>query len=305
MHIKQILKQIFKIDWEEPYFTFELLGHKFRYASKYRKLSHQITQEALWMHEKMDREFARLDAVNYAKIMDIFEEALSTYALHQKVFAPYKNRFQGRSVVLCGAGPTLNKYKPIEGAVHVALNRAFTYEKVRFDFIFMQDKRTVLIEDIVDKLIAYEPATCVKFIGTQNGNPVTEISESVALHPNFFRFNTDGFNWDLGGGGKFIKDIAARALGNFNSIAFPAMQFILYTNPAKIYLAGCDATPTGHFDHKETPETLVLGQSQEIYNFVNQQWKILKEFAQFNYPETKIYSINPVGLKGLFEDIYD
>ena len=30
----------------------------------------------------------------------------------------------------------------------------------------------------------------------------------------------------------------------------------------------------------------------------------MKEFISQNYPETEIVSVNPVGLKGLFTDIY-
>jgi hypothetical protein len=33
-------------------------------------------------------------------------------------------------------------------------------------------------------------------------------------------------------------------------------------------------------------------------------WKDLKKFAQIYYPDTEIISINPVGLKGLFTDVY-
>ena len=34
------------------------------------------------------------------------------------------------------------------------------------------------------------------------------------------------------------------------------------------------------------------------------KWKEIKEFADIYYPDTKIIVINPVGLKGVFTDIY-
>jgi hypothetical protein len=33
-------------------------------------------------------------------------------------------------------------------------------------------------------------------------------------------------------------------------------------------------------------------------------WNEFKKFASIYYPKTEIISINPIGLKGLFKDIY-
>lgn len=33
-------------------------------------------------------------------------------------------------------------------------------------------------------------------------------------------------------------------------------------------------------------------------------WIMLKKFAETYYPDTKIISVNPVGLKGIFTDLY-
>lgn len=300
--VRKFIKKIFKVEWEGPYIKFQIGFLKFKHASKYRRLSYQITQEALWMHQKLDREFERLESTNYAKIMDIMEETLSTYSLHQKSFAPYKDLYKGKTVVLCGSGPTIKHYKPIEGAVHVALNRAFTCKNIHFDYIFIQDSRS-LSEKVIEELASYREGKCVKFIGTQNGNPVTEIAESYATDCKAFRYNTDGYAWNLGGGGKFIKDISTRSIGNFNTIAFPAMQFILYTNPSKVYLVGCDSARVGHFDKIEQTE-YTTNELDDIYAIIVEQWKKLKEFADFNYPLTQIISINPIGLKGIFVDKY-
>lgn len=300
--LKEIIKKIFKVEHEEPYVLFKIAGFKFRYASKYKKLSYQITQEALWMHKRIDEELKRFSPVDYAKVMTIVEESLSTYQLHQNSFLPYKDMFQGKSVVICGSGPSLENYTPIEGAVHVALNRSFTYDKVKFDFVFVQDIRS-MNSDIVGKLASYRNGDCVKFIGTQNGNPETEIPESYASECKAYRYNTDGFKWDLGGGGQFTKDISSRALGNFNTVAFPAMQFILYTNPAKVYIVGCDSARVGHFDKIEQTEC-TKDELDNIYSIIVEQWKKLKDFADFYYPKTEIISINPVGLKGIFKDVY-
>ena len=33
-------------------------------------------------------------------------------------------------------------------------------------------------------------------------------------------------------------------------------------------------------------------------------WLKLKKFAKTYYPDTEIISVNPVGLKGIFKDVY-
>lgn len=61
------------------------------------------------------------------KMTDLkYASALSVAAAmtNNETFKDIKNCNCGKSVVLCGAGPSLKKYIPIEGAVHVALNRA-------------------------------------------------------------------------------------------------------------------------------------------------------------------------------------
>ena len=42
----------------------------------------------------------------------------------------------------------------------------------------------------------------------------------------------------------------------------------------------------------------------ENYERLLVKWKELKDFAGRFYPETEIVSINPVGLKNIFLDIY-
>ena len=39
-------------------------------------------------------------------------------------------------------------------------------------------------------------------------------------------------------------------------------------------------------------------------NFMKKEWNIIKKIAPVFYPETEIISVNPVGLKGMFHDVY-
>ena len=37
---------------------------------------------------------------------------------------------------------------------------------------------------------------------------------------------------------------------------------------------------------------------------INIAWPNLKTFAQRHYPETQIIAVNPIGLKGIFREVY-
>ena len=47
-----------------------------------------------------------------------------------------------------------------------------------------------------------------------------------------------------------------------------------------------------------------LVQANRLNNIIIDGYVRLKEFAEIYYPDVEIISVNPVGLKGLFADIY-
>lgn len=225
---------------------------------------------------------------------------------NREVFLPYKNCNHGKKVVLCGAGPTLSKYKPIKNAVHVAVNRALINEKIKFDWFIADDWEGVcFIQDAVEK---YD---CVKFIGNQVGGEKTRIiPESFCIRAKAQRYYNDSYYQSDSFKGKFVFDIDKRPIAGAVNIALSAMQIILYSHPQIIYLVGCDAAPTGHFvDNSNISEKLNSKHANDVKNFVGNEkvidkWRELKEFAEIYYPDTEIISINPVGLKGIFKDEY-
>lgn len=240
--------------------------------------------------------YAEINARNY-----------STALLHQKTFLPYKNYCKGeRPVVVCGAGPTLQEYQPIEGAVHIALNRAFLYPKVDFDFVYAQDFDGIKM--VQQELIEYKGNHCVKLLGQGNGGP-KEIPESLALKCNALRFATDMYMIKSGWWSKFVFDIDSRAVGGMPNVGLSAMQFALYLNPNILYIVGCDMSG-GHFVNTNQSKTEIEKERKVMESrWDNQEklinkWQECKEFAGRYYPDTRIVSVNPVGLKGVFEDLY-
>lgn len=234
------------------------------------------------------------------KMSDIkYSDAINIAAsiVNSKAFSDIKNCNSGKSVVLCGSGPSLSKYEPIKGAVHVALNSTFIKENIKFDWIVVCDYGS--IEKYKDRLCNYN---CIKFFGHQIPDLSLEIPESYRIKCGARRFYTDSHIAD-GFSSRYVCDIDCMPVGNMPNIALLAMQIILFSNPSKIYLAGCDASSLGHFNDKKQSGI----DKKNIYvdaDYIMNKWIELKSFSETFYPDTEIISINPVGLKGLFKDEY-
>lgn len=228
---------------------------------------------------------------------------ISTAQLHQKTFAKFRGCNKGKSVVIVGAGPSLDNFKPIENCLYVGLNSAVKYPKVKFDYLFAIDR--VGINKVFDEFCNYD---CVKFVGDQNNESVQQIPESkiAEMKGEVLRYKTDT---NLFLEPQFSVDIDSEPLGNFNTVALQALQFVAYTNPQKIYLVGCDCSNLGHFgshdtlwEYKKTLTSIgcdVDSWAKEAIGF----WLSAKEFMNKYYPDIEIISVNPVGLRGLFTDL--
>jgi len=219
-------------------------------------------------------------------------------AVNTAAFAEYKNIHNGKEVVVLGSGPTLNKYIPIKGAIHIGVNSVCTNKKIALDFYFTQDfgrqppRYSPYNNDIIN-------LRCKKFFGilanTPNGS--MEPPESFCIQANATRYFVD-----MSPSKNLHFDIRFHPLMDFYTVVFPALHFALFTNPKRIYLVGCDTSHTSYF----TGEKL-KGDIEETRIILNSRingFRRLKEFARIWYPEIEIISINPVNLKGLFRDIF-
>ncbi len=225
---------------------------------------------------------------------------LKSYALHQKTFAEYKNAFAHKTVVLIATGGSAKYFQPIDNAIHVGVNRAYKLNQVTLDYLFASDWRGFTDIEDINKL----NYPVKKFYGIMPPHLLHKddrsilIPESVALRHNAARFYIKDIIDD-----KVPKceltmtfDIACQPLTCLGSIVHPAMQFILYTNPQTVFLVGCDTNRDPHF----------YGTDSNDLNITNtlHGWQAIKQFAEQYYPETQIISINPIGLRGLFQDVY-
>lgn len=59
--------------------------------------------------------------------------------LHKDTFGAFKNKFADKNVVLLATGPSLTDFIPIKDAIYVGVNGAFKYDKIKLDYLFMED----------------------------------------------------------------------------------------------------------------------------------------------------------------------
>lgn len=234
--------------------------------------------------------------------------AMEVKELHKETFSRFLDYNVGKSVAIWGCGPTIKHYNNELNTVNVALNKALFLDNTDFAFSFAQDAAILrTCPGYIDKIKAKKEV--VKFIGNflqpQHHLNMPVIKEAEKY--NIFKYYSAArmwlpamdFSWEL------FPDITCHPLADFSSISFAALHFALFTHPDKIYLIGLDSNIGGVnlFDCHNPAFNSKKGGNYDIYNMLR-GYKKFKEFAKIYYPDVEIISVNPVGLKGLFKDVY-
>lgn len=244
-------------------------------------------------------------------------------ATHKKTFGPYKGGFRGRSVVLCGTGPTLARYAMNDHHIHIGLNSIIFKKDMasKLDFYFCQDlpnpshvdagdeEHLALVRELEKKhLDAIAALHCVRFIGQQLGegwrwSPPYEESDWKGYHRYF---NSDDEDYH------FVADIRYAYLYGPHSVAFPALQFALFGQPERIYLVGCDGyvfQQKNYYDQAQSDYANAHdrmktkeAELEKTNRSIIEQYEKLKEFVTFSYPSTEIVMVNPQRYRGIFRE---
>ena len=220
------------------------------------------------------------DQVAQAQMSRIFGHlclANELHDAHKAAFSEFKGCNRGKTVAVVGTG-------------HIGVNSSFLKENLTLDYYFL----THYVPEWCEKLNGYD---FVKFFGmTPNCDAKDQFPEYIIEENGGRRFFS---MMDIPGVG-LHTDIAYYPLMAYNSIIFRAIHFALYTHPKRLLLIGCDCAANGHYDKK----------AQSVYEEKIQipQWisgyQNVKRFAFIHYPDTEIISVNPIGLKGMFHDVY-
>lgn len=221
--------------------------------------------------------------------------------INNQAFIKYKNLYINKSAVVCGTGYTLNNYIPISDAIHIGCNRCIFYNKLIFDFYFFNDWSKVIPGKYKNLILSYQP-NIEKFFGTF---PAQRSFGCVLEHAK--KGNATLYDMEGPGGGSFQVEIDKYYMGDGGmSTVFVQMQFALFCGFHTIYIVGCDIDNLKNTDHNKryffNDSSIITNPSW--YAPLKDKWKMMKNFINNFYPNTKIVSINPIGLKELFEDYY-
>lgn len=246
-------------------------------------LNKQCASLAGGLHHEMSHIISELEKLKNINI--------PAAANHPEVFSKYKGCHAGRDVVVVGTGPTLDRYSPIPGAVHIGVNRAYMQPGLDLDYLVIQDRLKVPDESIVN----YRSGQCRKFFGVHY--LTTPYPEKMVEQCGAERYYFDAVSPQTPGK-SFPLDLAHQPFLVFASTIFVAVELALWTHPRRIYVVGCDCSLNGYCRAAETGTEQML-----LLDPMIEGWRKFRDFAQAFYPDVEIISINPVGLKGIFRDM--
>ena len=236
----------------------------------------------------------RLDNIYYNM------QVLSQVPVVHKYFTKYKNCNFDKDVILIAGGPTVRyfDYKKSR-AVKCGVNGIISLID-DLDYLFIEDT-FIHDKNLNDEIDLYVGNNCQKFYGLLpqrriehlRRRGVTDIVKPINVHracANVFLLE-DVFR------SKWAVNLEVEAFGDFAGAALSALQFIVYTHPRRIFLVGNDCSDGGLAYRSERP--MAVDHTCKIRNYHS-----FRNFVRSVYPEIEIISINPVGLRGMFRDVY-
>lgn len=219
------------------------------------------------------------------------------------MISAYKDVHKGKSAVLFCTGPTLNDYvEPEPNLIKVGVNTSIFHEGLDLDYFFIQDpgkpnhKNSYV--NRTEEYDSYQP-NIAKFYGVTLSTPIRDNADKAGAIPYQF---THGPIVQVGTSRiedpkvpiDFSNDLENKHVAAGGSIAFPALQFLLWTGVSKIYIVGADIKDGRRFN-----EDISYQDYESQYHL--DRWKEFEQWVAKAYPNVEIIPLNPVGLKGMFK----
>jgi hypothetical protein len=219
---------------------------------------------------------------------------------HNQALKKFKGVHEGKDAILFATGPSVAKFEwtpQFVDCVKLGINGIYQYDNIAqsLDYYMFgsgyhtnanhHNKVNQLREDNPDTVFLSSTFTAKFGDGRETGLGNINNKSALELGAIPFEIGYPGY----GPGIEWQKDIGNNPFYGA-TIAHPAVQFLLYCGVKTIFLVGCD-----------------LGASMSDRYAARvwfQSWMKLPDFLRKNYPEVKIISINPDGLRGVFEDVY-
>ena len=211
-------------------------------------------------------------------------------------FSIFKNIHSENSGIIFGTGPSLLDYDNGTGlhneSIRVGVNSIIYHDvDLKLDYFFIQD--TGISEKHTNSYLMskseYDTFKTMKqkFYGVSGGNR----REKWYLTPRDC-VDGDALSYQINTTTKYAytSKIDTEPLGEGHTVVMSAIQFLLFTGITEIYLVGIDCIGA------RIKETKV-----KKYNLKG--WIKMKEWVS-KMPSVNINIVNPVGLKGMFNDVY-
>lgn len=222
-----------------------------------------------------------------AHLMDCMCHANAIRDTHRETFHEFRNCHRDQTVVIVASGPTVNDYEQVRGLRHIGVNGVFLNSKITLDYYFTEDYHGKPVW--YDELKKYD---FVKFIGLAGYSG--ESRELYRVSEDILDENEGARTYFIQTGSRDINcDIEHYPVMGLGSVVFSALHFALYTRLKRILLVGCDCSSGGHFDGSTGDSSFLL-----------KSWGKAKCFISRFYPNIEIISVNPVGLREMFRDVY-
>ena len=224
-------------------------------------------------------------------------------------FTQFKDLHKGRVAALLCTGYSLNYYqKPHPDVIQCGVNTSiFTPHRNDLDYYFIQDSgQTGYTNSYLRRKTEYDAyhPSLEKFYGVSLSKELRASAGSAGAIPFEFSYGTlvkyGGYTTtDHAETPQFCKDIGAEnALpATAGSVAFPALQFLLYTGVTTIYLVGCDVTVSDR-----AGDTIGSNTNNYARQGFLKRWRQFAQWVAQAYPHVRIINVNPIGLCGLFKE---
>jgi hypothetical protein len=266
-------------------------------------------QNGLWVWRILGVDYVPLYKKQQARIVceasDLTRKTMRTMSLAQAVhpasFSSCCGALAGKDVYLIATGPSLRKFEPVDNAIYVGVNQAFQYDRIKLNFLFIQDflRDADLSQspELMREAASYTGDQCVKFYGVMPDRLFGSANFRCVPEDYAARIEAKRYYLDEIPCYRIARNLAVEPMGDFRSVAFSALQFILYGRANRIFLVGCDCTNGSYFN---IPENICIDKAR-VDNWNNFAFQV-----SFFYLDMLkcIISVNPVGLKGIFTDIY-
>jgi len=226
-------------------------------------------------------------------------------------FGPYKNIHQNSSAFFFGSGPTILNFdfeNIPKDFLRFGTNDQIFLEGIDLDYWFMGDAMPQIPDKFYNKFEVYndynpKKQKFVRYCNWEDSRKISvpgwgEVPRNGQLPLNIK--NAKYYICDSGGNPSnclFNKELSEGNLTAVASISFEVLQFILYAGIKNIFLVGHDCDYSNG-----TFAKIMIGKQQQAGYYIHRYWNIVNAWIKENYPDVKIFSINPIAL-GIFPEV--